>query len=133
MAVRNKDIPLLVECDVGRPVELVPLDASADRTGRGGRRTTTDPIEARHRQVFRCASENHLHLSLLVELDDRARPLVDRPDVVLRIDANRVGEDESVKTLAELAQILARLVELEETGPAGAAMKMALGSQRQLW
>ena len=39
MAVRNEDVPLLVERDVGRPVELVPLDTGADRTGRGRRRT----------------------------------------------------------------------------------------------
>ena len=128
-----KIFPCLSKRDVGRPVELVPLDTSADRTGRGGRRTTADTIEARHRQVFRCASENHLDLSLRVELDDRAGPFVDGPDVVLRIDANCVREDEPVKTLADLAQIPSRLVEFEETGPAGAAMKMALGPQRQLW
>jgi hypothetical protein len=72
VAIRDENIALLVECDVGRSVELVTLHTSADRTGRGGRRTAADTIEARHRQVFGCASENHLDVSLRAELDDRA-------------------------------------------------------------
>ena len=61
-----------------------------------------------HRQIFGCAAEHHLHLSLRVEFHDRAGPLVDGPDVVLRIDANCVCEHEPVKPLADLAHVFAR-------------------------
>src|SRR5688572_18023960 len=105
VAIRDENIALLVEGDVGRPVELVSLHAGADRTSRRGRRTTADTIEAWHRQVFGCASENHLDVSLRAEFDDRAGPLVDCPDVVLRVDTNGVREDESVKTQAKLAPV----------------------------
>ena len=48
------------------------------------------------------------------ELDDHVRAFVDRPDVVLRVDADAVRHLEAVETLADLADELAVLVELEE-------------------
>ena len=77
----------------------------------------------------RTAAEHHQHLALRVELGDHVGAFVDRPDIVLRIDAHRMGELEAVIALADFLEEIAVLVELEQPR-VGAAMKdedVALG------
>ena len=75
--------------------------------GSGGRRDHA--VDGR-----RPAAEHHQHLALGAELGDHVGPLVDRPDVVLRIDAHRMGEFEAVIALADFLEEVAVLVELEQ-------------------
>src|SRR6185295_5724744 len=56
----------------------------------------------------------HRHVAFGVELDDHVRALVDGPDVVVLVHAHRVRERPRVEALADLADELAVLVELEE-------------------
>ena len=57
-----------------------------------------------------------------VELDHHVRPLVDDPDVVLRIDAHLVRELDAVETDAPLLHEVAVRVELEQPGVAAAVV-----------
>ena len=67
-----------------------------------------------------------------IELDDHVRSLVDDPDVVLRIDAHRVRELEAVVALADLADVVAVLIELEQArvGAARVDKDVSLGVGR---
>jgi hypothetical protein len=49
-----------------------------------------------------------------IELDHHSRHLVHDPQVVLRIDADLRGEQESIQALADLARELAGAIELKE-------------------
>ena len=62
----------------------------------------------------RPAAEHHQHLALGAELGDHVGALVDRPDIVLRIDAHRMGELEAVIALADFLEEVAVLIELEQ-------------------
>ncbi len=112
VAVGDEDIALLIPADVGRAAEDVLLR----RLVRSGRRR--DDADDRGRT----AAEHHQHLALGAELGDHVGPLVDRPDVVLRVDAHRMGELEAVVALADFLEEIAVLVELEEPR-VGAAME----------
>ena len=59
--------------------------------------------------------EHHHDSSRGIELDDHVRSLIDGPDVVLRVHTHRVRELEAVVPLADFANILAILIELEQT------------------
>ena len=48
-------------------------------------------------------ADRHQHLALGAELDEHVGAFVDRPDVVLRVDAHRVREGEAVVVAADLA------------------------------
>ena len=63
---------------------------------------------------FLAAAEHPHHAAGRIELDDHVRALVDRPDVVVLVDAHAVGERPGVEALADLADILAVAGELEE-------------------
>ena len=80
------------------------LPAGAGRAG-GGRP---------HADRFRLAPEHQRDAALGVELHDLVGALVDRPDVVLRIDAQAERGVEAVDVLAPLAHELAAGVELEQ-------------------
>ena len=69
---------------------------------------------------LRPPAEHHHDAPFGVELDDHVRPLVDHPDVVLRVDADRVRELQAVQALADLAHEGAVLVELEQPRVAAA-------------
>src|SRR6185436_15718813 len=62
----------------------------------------------------RSSADHHQHFALRAELGDEIGALVDRPDVVLLVDADRVGELEAVVALANLSREGAVLVELEQ-------------------
>ena len=62
----------------------------------------------------RPAAEHHQELALRTELRDGVRAFVDRPDVVLRIDAHGVRELEAVIALADFLDEVAVLVELPQ-------------------
>ena len=75
--------------------------------------------------VLRLPPQKQLNLSGRIKFDHHARHLVDRPDVVLRIDAHLLGHEKAVQVLADLANIFAAFVELEQ--PCAAVRKWARG------
>ena len=77
-------------------------------------------------------AEHHHDPSGGIELDDHVRSLVDDPDVVLRIDAHAVRELEAVAPFADLADVAAVLIELEQArvGAARVDEDMPLGVGR---
>ena len=66
------------------------------------------------------AAEDPLHASRRVELDHHVRPLVDRPDVVVSVDADAVRERPAVQLFADLADELTLRPELEQLCRGGA-------------
>src|SRR5262249_13023259 len=56
---------------------------------------------------FLLAPEHHGHTTFRIEPDDHIRPFVDRPDVVLFIDAYCVSKRPSIEILADLTNELA--------------------------
>ena len=71
-----------------------------------------------HRDGFRLPAKHERDATFGVELDHLARRLVDRPDVVLRIDAQTNRGIETVHVLTELTYELAALFEFEQSRPA---------------
>ena len=61
------------------------------------RRRRGDAAQRRNAFRLRLAAEQHLHRPFGIELDDHARHLIDDPDVVLRIDAHLLREQEAVR------------------------------------
>ena len=74
-------------------------------------------------------ADHHQHPALGVELDEHVGAFVDRPDVVLGVDAHRVGEREAVVVAADLADEGALRRVLEEPRLVGAVVDVdvALG------
>ena len=62
----------------------------------------------------RPAADHHQHLALRAELGDQVGAFVHRPDVVVLVDADRVGEFEAVIALADFLDEGAVLVEFEQ-------------------
>jgi hypothetical protein len=89
----------------------IAATAAASRRG-PGRRWNAD------RHGLRLAPEDHQHTPVLPELDDLVRSFVDDPDVVLRVDADGMGDEERVDALADLADEVAARVELKQPGAA---------------
>ena len=85
---------------VGRAIEGVLARRAAARRRSRSHRHAVDR--------FRPVAQHHHHPSFGIELDDHVGAFVDGPDVVLRIDADRVGERETVQPFADLAQIISR-------------------------
>ena len=111
VAVGHEDVARCVPPDVGRPAEHV-------RFRRRRRRAWSRCDDAF--DGFRPPAEHHHHAPFGVELDDHVRPLVDGPDVVVRVDADGVRELEAVQALADLANERAVLIELEQSRVAAA-------------
>src|ERR1700681_1314061 len=111
VSIGDKNIALRVEAHVRRAAENVLLRrrvcARGSRDGAVNRR--------------RPAAEHHEELALRAELRDGVRAFVDGPDVVLRIDADRVRELEAVITLADFLEVVAVLIEFPQPG-VGAAV-----------
>ena len=80
----------------------------------------------------RPAAEHHQHLALRAELGDHVGAFVDGPDVVVLVDAHRVGEFEAVIALADFLDEVAVLVELPQprVGAAVIDEDVALGIGR---
>src|SRR5439155_11995759 len=127
-AVGDEDVALRVPRDVRRTIEDVLLRAGSRRsatataaglsaasgfTSAAAFATTTGPA-ARILDRFRLASEKECDASLSVELHHHRGILVDDPEVVLGIDADLRGKQESVHALADLARELAGAIELEQ-------------------
>ena len=55
-----------------------------------------------------------MNLALRIELHHHARHLIDDPDVVLRINAHLLRNEETIRILADLTNVLAAFVELEK-------------------
>ena len=67
-------------------------------------------------------ADRHQHLALGAELDEHVGAFVDRPDVVLRVDAHRVREREAVVVAADLAHERALRRVLEQPRLVGAVV-----------
>ena len=63
---------------------------------------------------LRLPPEHHHHAALRVEFDDHVGALVGGPDVVVLIDAHRMGERPGIEILADLADELAVGTELQD-------------------
>src|SRR6185369_7498428 len=139
IAVGHEDVALGVPADVGRTIEALARDACADdrrcgclltaasactrttfapssgpaRARRAGRRSRWFVIADVDR--FRLAADRHQDAAVGIELHDDVRGLVDHPDVVLGIDAYDVREHEAVDADADLADVRALVIELEQT------------------
>src|SRR5207302_8629009 len=106
---------------IGRAVEIVPWDAGTVVCGSGS--TLAGRTAGRRSRRRRCRDGNCLRLSahghddvtIGIELDDHVRALIHNPDVILRIHTDRMGKNEPIQTLADLTDILPRLIELKET------------------
>ncbi len=106
VAVGDEDVALLIEGDVGLPAEAVLLIAAVEAARARHSR------EHRHRIL--APPDRHQHLAFGAELDEHVGALVDGPDVVLGVDANRVREREPVVVAADLADELAGRRVLEQ-------------------
>ena len=62
----------------------------------------------------RSSAEHHQHFAFGAELGDHVRAFVDGPDVVVLIDAHRMGEFEAEKSAADFLDEFAGLVEFEQ-------------------
>ena len=109
VAVGDEDVALRVPGHVGRPAEQVLLRRRRRQRAVEGALDRLGP-----------PAEHHHDAALGVELDDHVRPLVHDPDVVVLVDADRVRELEAVEALADLADEVAVLVELEQARVAAA-------------
>ena len=77
--------------------------AAPPRPPRPRRRTAPRAAARAHSNRFRLAAHHHRDAALLIELDHQARPAIDHPDVVLRIDLHRLRHQKSIQPLADLA------------------------------
>ena len=113
-------LPSRVPGDVARTGELIAGAAGASRRAAAAacpapRRRAPAPAGVGTRtDRLGLAAEDHQHAPVGTELDDLARALVDDPDVVLRVDAHAVRDQEAVDALADLATKLPLAIELEE-------------------
>ena len=83
-----------------------------------------------HGDRFRLSAEHERDAPLGIELHDLVGRRVDRPDVVLRIDAQADRRVEAVDVLPELAHELAVRIELEQ--PRSAARERAVVAERRV-
>src|SRR5439155_12139943 len=104
VAVRDEDVALWIPTHIRRTTENVFL-----RRGIRAGRCDDGPVNG-----WRPPPDHHQHLALRAELGDQIGTLIDSPDVVVLVDANRVGEFEAVVALPDLPEEGAVLVELEE-------------------
>ena len=120
VAVGDEDVALGVPGHVARPVELIAgaagsgwrISAPASTATTSGRRRRGRRHP--HGDRFRLPAHHHQDAAVGPELDDLVRSFVDDPDVVLRVDADRVREEEAVDALPDLTHERAGLIELEE-------------------
>src|SRR5258706_9596327 len=123
VAVGDEDVALRVPAHIGRTAEDVFFRRRI-RAGAGG-----DGAADR----WRPAAKHHQHLTFGAELGDHVGTFIDRPDIVLRIDADGVRELKAVITLAYFPHETAVLVEFPELRSRRAAVvdeDMALGIGR---
>ena len=102
VAIGNEDVALRIPSDIRRAAENIFL---CRRVRSVGRRDC----------AFDCrrpAAEHHQKFALRAELRDGVRAFVDRPDIVLRIDADGVREFKTVIALADFLDEIAVLIEL---------------------
>src|SRR5262249_29097865 len=83
VTVGDKDVALRLPADIGRAAELVFLRGAI-------RRLRSDGQHAQNGE--RSPAEHHQHFAFGAEFDDHVRAFVDGPDVVVLIDAHRMGE-----------------------------------------
>src|SRR6185436_3160197 len=108
ITVADEDVVVGIPRDVGRAAE-VAIDV---RRHRG---TADDRLEVvRLVRPLRTPAEIQRDVAGRIEFRDRLRSFVDRPEIVVAIEANAVTVAEPVDVLADLAHVLARGVELEQ-------------------
>ena len=57
-------------------------------------------------------------MKVVLELDDHAAIGIDGPDIVLAVDADLLGDEETVKSPADLSDEIAGGIELKQLCPA---------------
>src|SRR4030095_6060811 len=117
VAVADIDVAFGIPRDVGRLSEK-PVYC-------GERRLDMFPGFGVFVSRFLSAAEDPDDSAGRVEFDDHVRALVDRPNVVVLVDAHRMGERPAVKTLADLAHENAVLIELEQLRSGGRVSRAA--------
>ena len=80
---------------------------------------------------FLFASEHHLDPALGIELDHHVRALVGDPDIVVGVDLHCVRERPGIKVVADLPQIIAVGVKLEELRRRRAVGRAGRGASMQ--
>src|SRR5262249_10524584 len=122
-AVGDIDVARSIPGDVARPAEARARRSGAGRvastttstaTAGGTTAAATASFTSADRDRFRLAAEHERDAPFRIELHQLTRRGVDRPDVVVRIDAQANCRVEAVDVLSELAHELAGLIELEE-------------------
>src|SRR5207237_4945540 len=94
VAVRDEDVALWIPTHIRRTTESVFLR----RWIRAGR-CDDGPVNG-----WRPPPDHPQHLALRAELGDQIGTLIDSPDVVVLVDANRVGDFEAVVALPDLPE-----------------------------
>jgi hypothetical protein len=127
MAVGHENVAGGIPRDVRRSVECVTGTAGARgaATSSGRRPASCASFASRafrrrrldHANVdrFRFSAHDHQHSSFRAELDDLTGRLIDRPYVVLWVDANPVRHQKTIDTLTNFSDVVPILVELEQT------------------
>ena len=102
VAVGDENVPRRIPGHVGRPIEIIAR-CPAPGTPRPPAPAARRRLGRRNIDRLRLPAQRHQDSPLRVELDDHARPFIDHPDVVLRIDPHHVREQEPVQPLSDLA------------------------------
>ena len=124
VAIGDEDVVLGVPRQVRLPVER----ADTRRRDALGVLFTALEVFLEIVDRFRLAAEDHLHHRIRVELDDHVRPFVHHPDVVVLVDAHRVGKRRRVVARPPQLDELQVFVELEQLG-GGSPSRAAAGAR----
>src|SRR5690242_6752608 len=117
VAIGDENISGSIPGHIGGAIEVISRDAGAVAASAATFAATTFSTRGRRGDIdgLRFPAHSHEHVTIGIELDDHVRAFIHDPDVILRIHANGVGENETVKTLTDLTDILAALVEFKKT------------------
>src|SRR5262245_61326779 len=123
ISIGHEDIPRRIKAHVSGPAEDVWLWRRFGCSWSVGR----EPLDR-----LGPPADHHRHAAVRRELDHHVRTFIDRPDVVLAIDSDRMREFEPVQALADLAYEGPVLIELEQSRVAAARIDedVALGIRR---
>ena len=108
-------LPCGVPRDVGRAIEIVALHALTRHSAAAAPASAASAGGGHGIDRLRLAAQHLQETAGGIELDDRVRPAIHRPDVVLRVHPHRLREQESVDSGADFADVFAGGIELEQT------------------
>src|SRR5580765_2221082 len=117
MAVSDEDVPLAVKRYVARADELVACPSGARGScpaAAGWRCVRVSGRCLTNGHGFRLPAEDHQHSTVGTEFHNLTRTFVYDPDVVLRVDANRVRDKKAIESLSDLTHETAIPIELKQ-------------------